>query len=383
MNQMIYLDNAATSYPKPKAVREAILRCMEEAGGNPGRGSHRLSLAAAETVYRCREEVASLFESDSPERVVFTPNCTTALNTVIKGLLRRGDHVLLSDLEHNAVYRPIYHLQERGMITYDVFPSFAGESDATPEKICRGIERLIRPETKLLVCTHASNVCGAVLPLIEIGKLCRKHRILFVVDAAQSAGHYRISMKEMGISALCAPGHKGLLGLQGSGFFLLGDGVMPEPLTEGGNGMESLSGRMAGDSPERYEAGTLATPAIAGLCAGIGEVKSIGLETVADRERKLVLALEERLENVPGVHILAPGVGGNLLSFYSEKVQSESLALALGDAGFCVRGGFHCSALAHRTLQTPRGGAVRVSPGLDTRLSDVDRFAGALKEILG
>ena len=266
---MIYLDNAATSFPKPHRVVEEQLRCMQLYGGNPGRGSHALAMAAAEKIYECREELASFFGSPNLENVIFTMNTTMALNTAIKGLLRRGDHVLISDMEHNAVFRPIYKLSRDGVITYDVFQTFPTNATRTTDSICASILEKLRPNTRMLICAHASNICSATLPLAEIGALCRKKGILFLVDAAQSAGHLPINMVKMQIDALCAPGHKGLWGPQGCGVLILGEGIVADTLIEGGSGYNSLEGNMPTEVPERYEAGTLPTPAIAGL---FGEV---------------------------------------------------------------------------------------------------------------
>ncbi|MBE6586712.1 MAG: aminotransferase class V-fold PLP-dependent enzyme, partial [Ruminococcaceae bacterium] len=210
----IYADHAATSYPKPPEVLREMTNYMRRKGGNPGRGSHRLSIAAAEAVYDCRLAAADLLGSSHPERVVFTMNTTQALNLAIKGLLRPGDHVLCSDLEHNSVYRPLFALQKAGIITCDVFSTFAASPVCTDEMILQEIQRKLTPRTRMLVCAHTSNICSAVLPLEKIGRLCREKGIVFVVDAAQSAGHMELHMEKMNIDALCVPGHKGLMGPQ-------------------------------------------------------------------------------------------------------------------------------------------------------------------------
>ena len=379
---MIYLDNAATSFPKPREVIRETERCLRRYGGNPGRGSHRLALAAAEKIYECRAEAAELFGSSCPENVIFTLNTTAALNTVIKGLLKKGDHVLISDLEHNAVWRPVSRLAEEGRVTFDVFPSFATDPERSPEQICAAIEALIRPETKLLVCVHASNICSAVMPIAQIGALCRRHGVFFVVDAAQSAGHLPIRMEQMQIDALCVPGHKGLLGPQGSGILLLRDGILPETLIEGGSGTYSLEARMPEEIPERYEAGTLPTPAIAGLCEGIRKIRRVGLERIAAHERRLNERLAGLLSEMQDVRVYLPHLSGSVLLFSADRMPADRLGRELDARGFCVRAGFHCAALAHRTLGTPASGAVRVSPGLDTTEGAITAFAAALREIL-
>lgn len=378
---MIYLDNAATTFPKPRNVTREMAHCMRSYCGNPGRGSHALSLAAAEKIYECRALAAELFEAPSPEHTVFCLNTTMAINTVIKGWLCAGDHVLLSDMEHNAVYRPIYKLAARGVISYDIFPTYPLEPDASHTRICRAIEERIKPNTKMLICAHASNICSAVLPIAEIGALCKRRGILFAVDAAQSAGHIPIQMKQMGIDALCLPGHKGLLGPQGCGMLLLGEDARMDTLIEGGSGVSSLDGNMPDESPERYEAGTLPTPAIVGLCEGLCELRRRGVETVGAHTRALYAYLAERLQEMPHVTVYAGHHAGAVLLFNCEELSADSVGAALDRAGICVRAGYHCSALGHRTLKTPSGGAVRVSTGIFNTTSHLDSLVNAIWEL--
>ncbi len=379
---MIYFDNAATSFPKPRCVAEEQLRCMQIYGGNPGRGSHALALAAAEKIYECREELASFFGCNNPENVIFTMNATMALNTAIKGMLRRGDHVLISDMEHNAVFRPIYKLARDGFITYDVFETFPANPARTPQMICASILERLRPNTRMLICAHASNICSATLPLAEIGTLCRKKGILFVVDAAQSAGHLPIDMQKMQIDALCAPGHKGLWGPQGCGVLILGEGIIADTLIEGGSGYNSLEGSMPEEAPERYEAGTLPTPAIAGLLEGVHEVKRLGLDYIHFHECALTERLCERLSNIPKVKLYAPHHRGGVLLFSLQDISADRVGAFLNERGFCVRTGFHCAALAHATLETPSSGAVRVSPSLFNTTAQIDALGDTVKELL-
>lgn len=379
---MIYLDNAATSFPKPPTVLEETMRCIREYCGNGGRGSHSLALASSEAIFHCRQAVAELFAFPKPENVIFTWNATMALNMAIKGLVHRGEHVLLSDMEHNAVFRPVYKLAKEGVIKYDVFPTFPTETQGRDEKILAGIERLLTPRTKLLVCTHCSNVCSSELPLEKIGRLCRKKGLWFVVDAAQSAGHLPIDMTKMHIDALCAPGHKGLLGVQGSGVLLLGEGIVAETLLEGGNGVNSLEGKMPLFAPERYESGTLPTPAIVGLHEGIRFVQSIGVEQIGAHLRRLNRKLQERLTEMEEIEIAVPNSIGGVLLFRSESMPADRLGDKLNEMGFCVRTGFHCAALAHKTLKTPPSGAVRVSPSIFTTAEEIELFADAVQAIL-
>ena len=378
---MIYLDNAATSFPKPRSVVEEQLRCMQIYGGNPGRGSHSLALAAAEKIYECREELASFFGCSNPENVIFTMNTTMALNTAIKGLLKHGDHVLISDMEHNAVFRPIYKMARDGVINYDVFETFPNNPTRTTEMICAAILEKLRPNTRMLICAHASNICSATLPIKEIGALCRQKGVLFVVDAAQSAGHLPINMQEMKIDALCAPGHKGLWGPQGCGVLIFGEGIAANTLIEGGSGYNSLEGDMPKEAPERYEAGTLPTPAIAGLLEGVRKVKRLGLSYIYEQESTLISCLSERLMTMPKVKLYAPHHRGAVLLFSLSHLSADRVGALLNERGFCVRTGFHCAALAHATIGTPPSGAVRVSPSLFNTTTQIESFANLIKEL--
>ena len=378
---MIYLDNAATGFPKPQSVIEEMVRCMRQYCGNPGRGSHRLAMEAAERIFECRVSLASFFGVENPENVIFTPNATTALNLAIKGLLKDGDHVLISDMEHNAVLRPIHRLAKEGRITYDVFSSMATRSDATAEQICAELERLLKPHTRMLVCSHASNICSYHAPLRELGAFCKRRGLLFVVDAAQSAGHLPINVREMQIDALCAPGHKGLMGPQGSGFLILGEGLVADTLTEGGSGYHSLEADMPTEAPERYEAGTLATPAIVGLLTGLEEVKRLGASSIFRHIETLNLRLQNQLLGMRGVTVYTPHHVGSVLLFNIDGMAADLVGTELDRLGFCVRAGFHCAALGHTTLGTPSGGAVRVSPGIFNTRSQIDSFANAVEMI--
>lgn len=379
---MIYLDNAATSYPKPRAVTEEVLSCMRDYGGNPGRGSHPLSLRAAEKVYECREEIARLFSSPYPENVCFSMNATMALNTVIKGVLKKGDHVLISDMEHNAVFRPIYKLAREGIITYTIFPTFANDTARTEGRILASISAHIRRETRMLVASHASNICSATLPIEAIGKLCRRHGIFFCVDAAQSAGHLPINVTDMRIDALCFPSHKGLLGPAGAGGVLWGEEPVAKTLIEGGSGYHSFDPEMPTESPERYEAGTLPTPSIAGLCEGIRILNLQGIEKMHDYVSSLTQRLSEHLSTLSSVTVHAKHHTGEVLLFSSDHVSADTLGNELSKRGFCVRTGYHCAPLAHTSLGTPEGGGVRVSPSFYTEIEQIDEFANATEDIL-
>ena len=378
MSRLVYLDHAATSYPKPPRVISAMTDCMKYNGGNPGRGSHRLALGAAKEIYACREVAARLFGGE-PDEVIFTLNTTHALNLAIKGIMGRGGHALCSDMEHNSVYRPLYRLAAEGVCTFDVFDTFPTSPLRTEEMILSALAAKVRPDTRMVVCAHASNVCSAVLPIRRIGEFCRRRGILFVVDAAQSAGAMDLHMERDCIDCLCLPGHKGLMGPQGTGMLILGKGVSLDTLMEGGNGMDSLRGEMSSDAPERYEAGTLQTPAIAGLRAGMEFVESVGVAAIGEHERRLGIRQRDALLELPRVTVYAPHREGGVVLFSVEGYGSDEVGRILDAEGICIRPGFHCSALGHRTLGTPDGGAARVSFGWGSRERDVEAVVRVIR----
>ncbi|MBE6559016.1 MAG: aminotransferase class V-fold PLP-dependent enzyme [Ruminococcaceae bacterium] len=380
-SRQIYADQAATSFPKPPEVIRAMTDYMETKGGNPGRGAHRLSLAAAQQVYACRETAAELFGLSHPERVVFTMNTTQALNMAIIGLLKAGDHVLCSDMEHNSVWRPLHRLAEEGVITYDTFETFAAAPVCNEDMILQSIRRKLTPKTKMIICAHAANICSLVLPIEAIGRLCQEMGIIFVVDGAQSAGVQEIHMARMHIDALCLPGHKGLLGPQGTGMLLLSPRVTPRPLITGGNGVDSLAGDMSEALPEMYEAGTVPGPGIAGLHAGMNCVKRVGIEAIRHQETRLGERLKQALSRLSPVTVYAPKHKGGVVLFSIRGMASESVGAYLDGQGICVRPGFHCSALGHRTLKTPEEGAVRVSFGYNNTERDCDAVIDAIRHL--
>ena len=382
---IIYFDNAATSFPKPTAVYEEVDRCIRQYGGNPGRGSHPLALAASEKIFECRERLARLFNAPSPEGVIFTLNATYALNFLIKGLLRPGDHVVISDMEHNAVLRPVVRCAGSGGIEYDVFSTMLETEEErrlrNATRICARIAAKIKPNTRAVICSHQSNLCSATLPLCEIGAFCRRHHLYFIVDASQSAGHLPIDMQAMSIDGLCVPGHKGLLGIQGCGAAIIDKDLPLNTIIEGGSGYASLDLKMPETLPERGEAGTLPTPAIAGLCAGLQYLEEVSLEQIRLHERGLFCRLRDRLDSLVGYHLYLPEFEGSTLMFHREGVPSEHIGQYLSKRGICVRTGYHCAALGHRTLHTPDGGGVRVSFGPFNRAREVDLLYQTLKEM--
>lgn len=377
---MIYFDNAATTFPKPLSVSKEMLRCMREYGGNPGRSGHRLSLAAAEAVYNVREQIAEFFGIQKPENVVFTQNCTAALNLAIAGVAKRGDHFLISDLEHNSVLRTVANLcREKGM-SFDIFHTLAGDDVLLSE-----IERKRKPNTRAVICTHASNICPRILPIARIGALCKKLKILFIVDAAQSAGIYDISIMRDGISILCAPGHKGLYGPQGSGFAAFADDFdfsLFSAATYGGNGKNSSEIDMGHEPPDSFEAGTLSTPAIVGLGEGLRFVRLRRREEIEALENQLFLHAGQSLRKIPRVKLYLPEAEkGSLLLLGFEGITPSLVAEKLSDHGICTRAGLHCAPIAHRTLGTG-GDALRISFSPMNTAAEVETFAYILQTVL-
>ncbi len=377
---MIYFDNAATTFPKPPAVVREMTKCMREWGGNPGRSGHPLSMAAAEAVYSARAELADFFELEKPENIVFTQNCTHALNLVLSGIARYGDHFLISNMEHNSVLRTIDNLCRLHGMSYEMFDAL--QSD---EAILHEIDSKIRARTKAVITTHASNICPRRLPISEIGALCCQRNLLFIVDAAQSAGIYEISMKRDHISALCAPGHKSLYGPQGSGFAIFADAFDFEKFCGtiyGGNGRNSLERDMGHESPDSFEAGTLAVPAIVGLGAGVKFVRSIGRARIEEHEHMLYRQAVTLLQDIPRVyHYLPEAESGSLLLLGFDGITPSAIAEKLGDLGICTRAGLHCAPTAHAALGTG-GDALRVSFSVMNTTDEVFKFCHILANIL-
>lgn len=379
-DHVCYLDNAATSFPKPPGVAREMRRCIDYYCGNAGRGSHKLSLLAAKKIYECREEICSLINAPEPESIVFVPSCTYGLNLIIKGILNHGDHVLISDMEHNSVWRPVNRLSNEGKITFDTFSALSNPQKKE-ENILNEIKNKLRKNTRLVICAHQSNICSFSLPISKIGELCKKYNVLFAVDVAQSIGHYNIDMQKMNINYLSAPGHKGLYGPQGSAFVAINSKNALLPLVEGGNGIYSLESKMPNFLPERHEAGTLPLPSIVGLLEGVKEIKSRGIEEINRHERELFAHLRDNLLNIRDVTVYAPEYNGNTLSFNIKDIPAERVCAILDKENICVRSGFHCSALGHTSLGTKDSGTVRASFGIYNTKNDVDKLIYAISKI--
>lgn len=373
---MIYLDNAATSFPKPEAVYAAAEKAVRELGGNPSRSGHILSGKSGEAIFSCREALAKMFGA-RVENVVFTLNATHALNTAIKGIARHGDHFLISNIEHNAVLRPIASLCERIGCSYDTI-DVIGKKD---HEIIAQIYQKRRKNTRAVVMNHASNLCSVHIPARAIGSFCKKEGIVFILDASQSAGHIPIDIVKDNINILCAPAHKGLFGIMGLGF-LISDGKHEiSTLIEGGSGYSSADIHMPKELPEHLEAGTLPVPAIASLEAGCSFVNEIGVREIHMREAFLHSCLCDRLSSLRGVRIYEPERRGSCLLFNLDGIPSDTVGEYLADRGICVRCGFHCAPLAHKSLNTGEYGGVRVSFSPFNSLKDADALFEAVRDL--
>ena len=383
--RQIYLDNGSTTFPKPKAVAEAMYRYLTESGSNVGRGDYSRAYAVEEQVYEARELLCGLFHGEDCRNVIFTKNVTESLNVILKGLLRPGDHVLVSSMEHNAVMRPLTQLSKRG-VSFTRIPCREDGSLCLEE-----MEGLVRENTRAVVLTHASNVCGTVMPIEAAGDFCRRHHLLFIVDGAQSAGVLPIDMETMHIDALAFTGHKGLLGPQGTGGFVLGERMLPdlEPLLSGGTGSLSHTEEVPEFLPDRFEPGTLNLPGILGLRAALLWLKETGLERILRHELDLTGRFLQGLmplEAAGQVRILGrPGREGRtgVVSIQPLTQDPAQAAFRLDrDFGIQTRVGLHCAPAAHRTLGTFPTGTIRFSFGWWNTEEDVAAALRALGQIL-
>ena len=373
---MIYLDNAATTRTKPPAVARAVLEALSSYG-NCGRGGHEGALSAARTIYETREKLAALLGCPRADHVCFTQNSTQALNIAISGLLGPGDHIISTDLEHNSVLRPLYRLRDAGAVVDFVPADRRGRLDYG------GFERLLRPETKAVVCTHASNLTGDAVDIQRVGNFAGEHGLLFILDASQTAGVLPINMEAMGVSALCFTGHKSLLGPQGTGGLCLREGLEVRPFAVGGTGVQSYSETQPAEYPTRLEAGTLNGHGLAGLNAALDFLNETGVEAVHAREDALARRFYEAIRDLPGVTVYgdfdapvrAPIVTLNIGTLDSAQV-SDELAERFDIA---TRPGAHCAPRLHRALGTEGQGAVRFSWGWANTEAETDAAAEAVR----
>lgn len=376
----VYLNNAATSWPKPEEVYMAVDSFLRQHGASQGRGGFRRSREATSIIEDCRRKLAQVLNAADPARIVFTKNCSEALNTAIKGILRRGDHVVTSSMEHNSVWRPLKTLEKKGLIALTVVKcSERGEMDLA------AVKKAFQPRTRLLACTHASNVTGTIFPLAELAELAHAHQALFLVDAAQTAGVLPLDIEELGIDLLAVSGHKGLLGPQGTGALYIAPGLILETLVEGGTGSSSLSPFQPDDLPGRFEVGTSNGPGIAGLGAAMDFILKTGIKAIRAREHRLTGLIIEQLVQIPGVVIYGPcdpdhQVG--VVSFNILDVNPEEVGSVLDEVyNIMVRTGLHCAPQAHRTIGTIERGTVRVSPAYFNTEDEITYFLDAVRDI--
>lgn len=376
---MIYFDNAATTLHKPDEVIEAVVHAMTTSG-NASRGTHTGSLAASRTVYETRKKIADFFHCSRADHVIFTSNSTEALNIAICGTLRKGDHIISTDLEHNSVLRPLYHLEEQGASLTFLSADKKGCIDYDD------FERSIRPNTKAIVCTHASNLTGNVLDIERIGHIAKAHNLLFIVDASQSAGCMEIDMENMNIDILCFTGHKGLLGPQGTGGLCIHEGIEIRPFKRGGSGIHSYDKGQPQAYPARLEAGTLNSHGIAGLCAAIDYINTITIPVIAKKEQALLWHFYKGICDIPEIHIYGDfdtKERAAILSLNIEGYDSGTVSDVLSqEYDIATRPGAHCAPRMHQALGTTETGAVRFSFSSFNTMEEVETAIQALKELV-
>lgn len=371
---MIYFDNAATGGFKPRAVSDAATTVIRYLSANPGRSGHRLSVTGANTVYNCRSSIAKWVSAEA-DRVIFTKNCTEAINVALFGSLKTGGHVITTVFEHNSVLRPLHALKSKGLIELDI---------VSPPKngtLADAVKKAIKPNTYLIAVTAVSNVTGEETPIAEIGKIAKEKGVLFLVDGAQGGGHVPFDIKKQGISLLCLAGHKGLCGIMGSGVLIIDSDVELEPLIYGGTGSESFNLNQPNCYPERLEAGTLNLPAIAALEEGVNFVKS-NLENFADHLLSSTRVLIDGLEKIPDVQIYSSPNRSGIVSFkLNDLPSSEAADILNAEYDVAVRGGLHCAPLAHKFLKTDSDGLIRASLAVQNTSGEIGYFLRAVGEI--
>jgi len=377
---MIYFDNSATTNPKPKNVIFSANRAMINFSFNSGRGGYRHSVKAAERIFDTREKIGTLFNIE-PQNIAFTQNCTLALNMAIKGSVSKGDHVIISNLEHNAVARAVEALALKGIVTYDT-ACFSYD----PETTVNNFKSLIKSNTTLIVCMQASNVFGCVFPVKEIGKLARDNGIRFITDAAQSAGVFDIDVKRDNIDILCTAGHKGLYGPMGTGFMAVSDeNIKLETVIEGGTGSSSMSLSQPDFMPDRFESGTLNNSGIIALGAGVDFVNNKGIKNIYTEELSMISMLYCELDRNPKVKLYTPAPKiyetAPILSFNYDDYSSEKTSSLLAENGIATRGGLHCAPLAHKAFGTQDRGTVRISPSVFNNYNECEIFIKTLKKL--
>lgn len=377
---MLYLDNSATSFPKPKIVYQELGKYLRNNGANPGRGGYQWAVGVEKTMDDTRNQLARFFGMEDHRRVIFTLNGTDSLNMAIKGVVRPGDHVVTSLLEHNSVSRPLKQLESNGSITLTQLP-FSREGFVDPDDF----RRALTSRTRLVVLLHASNVLGTLQPIADVGKICRQHKALFLVDAAQTAGILPIDMRDMQIDLLAFPGHKALFGPPGIGVLIVGDRVQLLPWREGGTGFDSEDPLQPRRLPHLLEGGTPNTLGVAALSAGLRFVNGEGLDKIRDHEKRLLTRLIDSLRDNPNIRLygsLNPNRRVGSLALNREGYTASEVGMILDNSfKIAVRTGLHCSPYLHRQLGTLPEGTVRISPGYFNTEEDIDRCLSALEQL--
>lgn len=377
--KMVYFDNAATTFPKPNRVYDEIMKAMKEYGANPGRSGHKLALKASRGIFETRDLLSKFFNTGNPMNIVFTFNGTESLNIGIKGVLKPGDHVITTSMEHNSVLRPIKHLEKLGIESTIVKANSQGIIDPL------NIKEAIKPNTKLIATTHVSNLTGSIMPIEEIGKIAKDNNIYYLVDAAQSAGVYSIDVQRMNIDILAFPGHKGLLGPQGTGGLYIREDIDLEGTFQGGTGSASHSLEQPDIVPDKFESGTTNAPGIIGLGEGIKYIMEKGIDNIRIHEEELTKHFIEEASKIEGIKIYGPldiNKQGAVVPINIGDADSSEVSYILDEEyGIAVRPGMHCAPLAHKTIGTFEQGVVRFSFGIFNTHEEIEYGIKALKEI--
>lgn len=376
---MIYLDNAATSFPKPNEVYDSVYTFMRDTCANPGRSSHGMARDTASLVMKTRESLAALFNIGNPLQVSFTPNATYALNMAIQGLLKRGDHVVTTAMEHNSVLRPLYELKKSGFIDYTIVKPYNQFGAVDP----KALTKAVGPRTKLMILTASSNVTGTIMPYAEMGEIARKKGIYYLVDASQGAGVLPFDVQSMRIPLLAFPGHKGLLGPQGTGGLYVDETVSLRAIIQGGTGSRSFETIHPSFMPDMLESGTINTPGIVGLGAGVDFILKTGIQAIREKKERLLERLYERLEPHPKIKLYSTiESNSGIIAFLIDGMDSSEIGNLLDSRyKIAVRSGFHCAPLAHKSLGTQETGLVRISLGYFNTMDEIEYTADSLIEI--
>jgi len=376
----VYLDNATTTWPKPPSMIQAMIDFNESVGANPGRGAYKRAIRSSEIVFNAREELARMFNIDDSTRIMFCINCTAGTNSILWSMLKEGDHVVFSSMEHNAVLRPIYELKRRIGIDYSMTQA-SGEGIVSPEEV----RKQIKKNTKIIAVLHASNICGAINPITEIGKIAKENNILFMVDSAQTAGSFSIDVKRDNIDLMAFSGHKGLMGPFGTGAFYISPELDPPPFICGGTGILSHLETMPDCYPERFEPGTQNIIGISGLLASLRFINDYGMDRYAKHKQNLAKKMIDGLSQIKKVQYFGPkNIEDNcgVISVQIDGIPTDETGAHLySDFGIMTRAGLHCAPHAHRTLGTFEKGTVRFSFGLFNTEDDVDLVLTALSKI--